>query len=114
MHAQLDASLIRRMSASAEPAKLVRVATLVAYKLCACIVCVCVCGVYIHTYVRTYIHTNKHTDIPTYIHTHTHYTYMHMSREKDDLSKSCELSRQGVCLGARLTCACSPAEELGL
>ena len=69
---------------------------------------------YIRTYVHTYIHTNKHTDIPTYIHTHTHYTYMHMSREKDDLSKSCELSRQGVCLGARLTCACSPAEELGL
>ena len=83
--------------------------------MCVCVVC---------TYIRTYIHTKKqtnkhayiHTDIPTYIHTHTHYTYMHMSREDDDLSKSCELSRQGVCLGARLTCACSlsGAEELGL
>ena len=39
---------------------------------------------------------------------------MHMSREDDDLSKSCELSRQGVCVGARLTCACSPAAKLGL
>ena len=76
------------------------------------------CVVYIHTYIHTYKQTNKHayihTDIPTYIHTHTHYTYMHVSRENDDLSKSCELSRQGVCLGARLTCACSPAGELGL
>ena len=37
-----------------------------------------------------------------------------MYRDKDDLSKSCELSRQVVCLSSRLTCACSPAEQIGL